>query len=341
MASPSAPACRPLEDRTQYGWVMKHTIAEFKFIFKQLFCFQLFAVPLLRFPYRVCALASGDFIKSGYRKAEKAWELKKQAWTLAGAPPQNTPSKHIFHADIVKNVTWHFIKNVAKIVTMPLATVASLFICIYGMFDPLRVYPLYGKIELAYSRDPIHLRPKLDEGDPKIFRLAFMEVIAPCMQPKDVWYRHNFYNRSLDDYFPIHDAVVEIYHLLQENPLFFANEGLNVDTLKQEIDLLERRTRVWEEMELLNIVDRICNHSAAAVLKEYPPEHQATHKLLSGIIEQLNIIKDNRNMLYTTALYLQSDHQKQSSQTKIDEAKARIPEMMRELDALCPKGNFR
>ena len=155
--------CRSFSNE-EYGAVVKHTPNQFRKIFAILIPLQLTVVPLIRIPYRICTLISGDFIRVGYRKAEKVWELEKQKWSVneqnrvfKAIPQSPLPSKHRFYADIVKYSSWEFVKNITKIAAYPLAIVANLFICIYGLIDPINAYPLYAKIEYALSRDVANL----------------------------------------------------------------------------------------------------------------------------------------------------------------------------------------
>ena len=218
----------------KYGEVVKHTACQLRVVFLELIPFQVFVAPL-RIPYRVCTLLSGDFIRSGYRKAEKTWELNLQRWSLKKPLPQ-PPSKKYFYADVARNITWEFAQNLTKIILYPLEIVANLFVAFYGaIIDPVGASKAFPKIEMAFARDADYMK------NSRVRLVQLSEFIALCRQPKAVWDKYNLY-RDWPDYNPLtlRSLLRTINENLLENETFYRNEGLAFDNIKRNIAALRK-----------------------------------------------------------------------------------------------------
>ena len=362
----------------KYGYVIKHTIAEFKMIFAQVLLANLTVLPLVRIPYRVCALISGDFYRSGRRKAEIIWKFQKQAWTLTDTSKLPPPSIKNFYKAVVIHSACDFAKNVAKIVFYPLAIIAHIFIAAYGVIiNPLHVYSLYGKIENVFSRDlepldfksfPFHtasffMRKYFDVSIPfQSDAFIMSEYLAPCMQPKDVWDKHNIYGSEfVKDYHPhtLRSLLRSVKETLLINKDFFSKEKLPVDNLleytadlRSNISLVSQRDTSeisYGEGETIRIEEPDPNFKAPPLVRGQTPycivqqaklrEQQATRYQLIRITQHLAKIQEERKKLFEklSHSYSQKDglaaHHKVVFGILIDASEGHISRIMKELTA--------
>lgn len=175
-------------------------------------CFGLFIgiAPItvaLRMPYRTVTLLTGDFFRAGYQLAEREWRLVRQTAKKAGQPEPSQCRRYLL---VMKHSLWQLAKNIAKIVTYPIAAIAMTFAAFYGLvFHPLDGKAMYSTVENLWARDLIDVTHKSES------QLRIGDYLALCMVSQDVWDQQNFY-RTFDGYDPEdyrslqHDIILEI-----------------------------------------------------------------------------------------------------------------------------------
>lgn len=203
------------QTKRTYGSATKDPNWQLRFKFTELTIFQLPVSLCLRIPCRIITLISGDFVWEGLYLAEKEWQLERQQWSLSDSE-KPAPSERDLCTKKAYYISLQFIKNIAKIVSYPLAMIALEFASLYGLFiHPLDGRKLFSTIEEFWSRYTFS-----DSDIP-----FFGDFIAPCMQPKDVWENRNLYGNDLDS--PQSDfycAAQRVSRLMRDRETFFKNE---------------------------------------------------------------------------------------------------------------------
>ena len=176
----------------KYGIWAKETRNEVRFKCCQL-ALAFTPIVAVRMAYRTCTLLTGDFIRAGLEKAENEWQLTSQECSID--PKKPLPSYSLI---VAKHALWQLAKNVAKIVTYPIALIGLVFASLYGIIDPLNGRFLIAAIEHAWSRDTIeHPSTKACFAYDRFY---FGEYFPVCMQPGEVFDQKNIYRAS-----PHHD----------------------------------------------------------------------------------------------------------------------------------------
>jgi hypothetical protein len=164
---------------------------------------------------RIGAIFRGDFVRAGRHFAEKAWKLERQTWSLNPNPKALPPDESSLRNKVILHTIWQLIKNIVKIVTYPLAMIALQFAALYGIINPADGRRMFSAIEHAWSRD--YFEPD--------WCWQFLDYLAPCMQPKDVWESRNFYaaqeGHDSGDYRSI---LLNISNKIKDNIQFYERE---------------------------------------------------------------------------------------------------------------------
>ncbi len=204
-----------------------------------------YQAPLVAFRmvYRVFTLLSGDFVRTGLEKANRINQLALQKWSKK--------TENSFYPALrqekMKQVLWQLTKNIAKIVVYPLALIANLFICVYGMFDPYGGRAIYAEIEETLSSNGLLFRKGFGET------LHLLGEAAICMKPRDVYDRIKIQShRVLNDPDSPQYLLPALRCTLADKHEFFKSEGIDVSALLD--------TLIKNDMETQNVIfekDRI------------------------------------------------------------------------------------
>lgn len=202
------------------------------------FLIQIPVVLLLRIPSRVVAILSGDFVRSGCEKARNEWKNKMQQWSLD--PNVEVSPPRFYSIVLAKHILWQLTKNVAKVVTYPLALVGMVFVSVYGLFAPVTARALYGAIESAWSRDstPSSGRSREICQSITVYKvwLHINEFIGPCFQTKAVWEKNNLYRQFHDyDENTLRSLLLKASNKLNADKEFLAKEGVDIAAMQAKI----------------------------------------------------------------------------------------------------------
>ena len=259
----------------------------------------------IRITYRSITLLTGDFIRSGRELAQEEWQIKSQKWSLSEA---STPCPNR-SSIIAKHVLWQLAKNVAKIVTYPIALVGLLLASLYGIFDPINGRAWFAAIEETWSRDALHLS-KGDLFSSLGFRLG--EFIAICMQPKDVWNAKNFY-QGVPYYHPetLRSLLLSIQFLIEKKNLFFNKEGVNTQKILHFISTIQNHIKSVSSRDTLET-------NESSNLEQTEPQ-QRIKNLLKQVLEKLKNIENKRAIIVHNQINNSSQNNPGNGQTISDE----------------------
>lgn len=143
--------------------------------------------PLLivaRIACRIFTLLSGDFVKAGREFGTTEWSEERQMWSMSNDRTLPFPDESRLTVLVLKQSCIQLAKNIAKIITLPLALIALEFAAIYGaIFHPEGGKIIFGGTEHLWSRDLLELTgPQSNHNN--LLRIA--DYIAPCMQDRKV-----------------------------------------------------------------------------------------------------------------------------------------------------------
>lgn len=218
-----------------YGHMTKDSNAGLRAKFALLSLIQAPVMLLGRIPYRIYGVLSGDFIDSGVKAAKKEWQIKEQQWSMQASAKNSIKPSYNFI--VAKHVTWHLLKNICKIITMPLAIVAQQFAALYGLINPLDGRILFSAINDLWSRAIIPMHSTGFRG----YMLHISDYLGFCLQPKDVWDNKKLY-RIYPDYNPqtIRSLLNGISVELRDKQVFFQNEGVAVESILSQLLLFQK-----------------------------------------------------------------------------------------------------
>lgn len=198
----------------------------------------------VRIPYRVMGVLRGDFFSEGCHKAKREWKLERQVAYLGGNP---VPGRVAFVTKASGKILWQLAKEIAKIVTYPLAIVALEFAALYGLFRPLDGRAMYASIEHFWSSNSIATFSWINEKN-SFDKIRYGNYLAACLQPRRVLDDSNLYrafpNFTKDS---TKSQLLELKNYFMLNREFFSREGFEFD-LEKKIELyLANQHRNWEQ----------------------------------------------------------------------------------------------
>ncbi len=165
----------------RYGAESRDTDNEIRFKAAGLFMGQALNTIILRIPYRIFQLCTGDFVHAGRVLGERKWNAAVLRYGINGSQGK-APS---FNGIVRKEICWQFVKNIVKIVTYPLAIVAMQFATLLAIISPVPGRRLIALIEEAWSREFFICN--------NYTMLRVSEFLAFCLQPQRVWRESNIY----------------------------------------------------------------------------------------------------------------------------------------------------
>lgn len=287
-----------LDKQTQrlYG-VLNYDNEGMRRVFYTLSATQILFMSFIRIPKRIRELFDGNFISIGSAQAEQEWLTENSKRSQAGAI---VSVSSLYKKTIVKSL-WNLIKEIAKIVTFPLAIIALEFSALYGvLINQLDARKLWSMIEHLWN-----VSYPLDTISPLIgvnisgYHCGFdilsdvLTYIAPCMQPKDVWVERNLY-RILGSYSPDSgkSRLLQIRQKLETQRDFLAAEGLDVTRTIAQVHLLsDLGNHKSEFKDILADIDSIRNDRLAIIaaqnaLSNSPPEITREHRATIATVEK-------------------------------------------------------
>jgi hypothetical protein len=183
---------------------------------------EIFFVTLLRIPSRLVSLVSGDFVRAGIYLGRKEWNEERRLHAI-DHPEASPLGKRSLYGKILKHTVWQLAKNIAKLVTYPLAMLGMTFSALYGIINPLDGRRLFGLIEHAWSRD---ILPKNE-----VF-IMLNDYLARCMQPKSV-IEKVLYSKTNNISFS--DSLAYIKRNLAKHHDYYIREGIKIESLSKTI----------------------------------------------------------------------------------------------------------
>lgn len=307
-----------------YGHITKDSDQELRAKLAFLSAIQAPIMLLGRLPYRLYAVCSGDFVKSGIKAAKKEWQLKCQERSLQWPKKSSIKLFNGYNFTIAKHVMWHLLKNICKIITIPLAIIAQQFAALYGLINPLDGRIIFAAIAELGSRDVIPIYAK-DEFAEKMLQLS--DYLGLCLQPKDVWDSkklyclYNSYNLQT-----IRSLLNSISAELRDKQLFFQNEELNVATILSHL----RTYQINIKKVSYSDTDETLKNGT---LKEGSDLKEVVRKCLQVIAANLTQIEQTRELIIA-ALSKDASVYPITLQLTIKQAKEQIMLIMTQLDGL-------
>jgi hypothetical protein len=148
------------------------------------FCAFPLGLPI-RLTARVVMIATGVWFYAGYEKAQVIWAKTCLDWHTQGRanPP---PSTQDYNVILAKAIAFELVDNIVKCVTLPLSLVGLTFAAFWGLVVPLDGRGLFSDIERAWS---ISLPEWMTDNSIS----TYVNFMASCMQPKQVWKEINLY----------------------------------------------------------------------------------------------------------------------------------------------------
>lgn len=240
-------------------------------------CLTVLATPIsiLRMAARSIDLLSYEFATNGYEQASEEWNVEWLKWVQGHR--ETPPSNLLFYGKTVLYTSWQLIKEIAKIVTLPLAGVAMTFAALYGaVAQPQDGRKMWGAIERFWSRDIVKQRSHLS--------MRVLDFIAPCCQPKRVWdeqgiqeVRENILLKGT-----LRGLLYSIETKLRKNEEFFTELGVQVDALRMKLQ--EYRATI-----LNSVSSHDCQETDAKDTKLEQTSDQIAHaKVLSQLLQHLS-----------------------------------------------------
>jgi len=278
-------------------------------------------IMLLRLPYRLYAVCSGDFVKSGIRAAKKEWQLKCQERSLQWPKKSSIKLFNSYNFTIAKHVMWHLLKNICKIITIPLAIIAQQFAALYGLINPLDGRIIFAAIAELGSRD-VYAK---DEFAGEMLWLS--DYLGLCLQPKDVWDSKRLYCLySSYNSQTIRSLLNSISTELHQKKRFFQNEELNVATTLSRLHNYQMNIKKVSYSD----TDETLKNGA---LKEGSDIIEVVRKCLQVIAANLTQIEQTRELIIA-ALSKDASVYPITLQLTIKQAKEQIMLIMTQLDGL-------
>jgi len=188
---------------------------------------------------RVGYLLSGNSIKNGYEQALLEWE--KARYTSLKENPDSLPSHYNLYARVALACSWQTTKDIAKIVTYPLAAIAIEFSAILGYLFPLHARVWISDIERLYSIDIDILKyteiPMTNLALWGAHHLNLVNFTAFCFQPRAVWDEMNLH-RLWGSYSPdtMRSRYLTIVNMTQKYDFIFESVK---DSLTDKLDLIK------------------------------------------------------------------------------------------------------
>ncbi len=218
-----------------YGTITKDSDGGLRKKFALLAIIQTPVMLLGRIPYRIYSLVSGDFVESAVKAAKKEWWLNRQQWSLTSPEKRSVVPPDRYYFIVAIHVIKHLVKNILKIITIPLATIAQQFAALYGLINPLDGRILFTAINELWSRDVVQIHSS--HSKTRACMLHISDYLGWCLQPKDVWRNKNLY-RVWGDYHPhtIRSLLNTITVELEDKRMFFQNEGINIDFVLSQLE---------------------------------------------------------------------------------------------------------
>lgn len=173
----------------------------------------------LRPLYRVGAIFSGDWVRTGVAFAKREWELERQAASIQRKA--SIPGEWSLIGKKVKHCLWQLVKNIIKAVTYPLAAVGIIFACLYGALVNIHTGREWiSKIENLWARDLL----KIQGGWKPL--ICISDYLAPCMLSQ----------RNYEYIYRLHliespGARIRVMQKLNIMRAYYENEGIAVEKI--------------------------------------------------------------------------------------------------------------
>lgn len=208
-------------------------------VFNTLSLTQIPHTAFIRLPKRIKELLRGTFIDIGCAQAEYEWLKENSKRSQAG----EVVSIASLYWKIFKKCVAALAKEIAKIVTFPIAMIAQEFAALYGaLINPLDARKLWAKLEYTWNvSDPVDIYSSVASECQNFDVFAdHLTFLAPCMQPKSVWDERNLYRIISSDPESIKSLLLRIHRQLHQQIDFLEAEGLEVTHTLCELDALQK-----------------------------------------------------------------------------------------------------
>lgn len=211
-------------------------------VFQRLALFQIPYMLGIRIPRRIIALFQGNFVLKGYELAEMEWLTENSQHSQTWSPHYKEAIRPVSYASLytktIIKLLWELAKEVAKIVTYPLAMISLEFCALYGAFiNPLDGRKMWARMEYVWRvSDPE------DNSCPVNFFTDSIHLLAPCLQTDHVWDESNLY-RAKDMYHPgtIRSLIRALKHRLDNDRNFLEQEGIDVKRILQSLEVYQQQ----------------------------------------------------------------------------------------------------
>lgn len=178
-----------LSTKNVYNHVSNWTDCDQRWHFTGLFFSQALTGCIVRIPFRLYDIFSGDTIRRGIANAQHEFRILK-------VEKNGKVSKLAYALLLAKNILLCLAKDIMKLVTYPLAMIALQFAAILGVSSPLDAWVIYGKIE-DFWRPDNSLQKYKAAHECKNLMLMYS---APCMQTQEAYRQNNLYPILGGDY---------------------------------------------------------------------------------------------------------------------------------------------
>lgn len=320
------------KSNARYGYIGNDQNATLRVKFTALFLGQAAFNVVFRMPVRIAKLMEGDFVSTGKKLALQELRTecsrKTKEANAKGAKDGKviiTPAENELRNVTIKKTLWQLAKNIAKLVTYPLAIVGLQLATIYGLINPNGGRAMFAMIEETWAREMLPTAPS------HILEIKWSEYLAPCMQPEDIAERDNLFPVTIPGQ-PYHTDTLRslMSHLnrkLKGDVEFYKNTGIDVDKLLTTIKNTKAAVSVNGRADLREIENEHLSQTK---------NEQAVAERLKKIISALYKIEEKWNKVIEG-----NKEQPASFEADMSEQRAAVEEQVKALTAEMPNWHWK
>lgn len=285
--------------RTQESWTGHSDFFLAKVLVKVNY---LFIFLILRIPYRILSLISGDFVFAGYQIAERNFRLQRQIWSINLIEhKKNTCLPNFFAFYWIIASAHQLALNILKIGFYPLAIVGIFFGALYGNFvkrEDGRF--IISNIENFFSRSEL----VVDDTSPNRIQATYRNInlgdfALACMQTRQEQAKRNFYAFFKNDRYDrlsCNSLNFAIQRLVKSELMFYTNEGFG--NLPQEMEGYRKK---YKTMFKLYDTENNASNLALEILNCLKKLKVSREKVVIALKKDENIDKATRELHQLTS----------------------------------------
>lgn len=256
---------------------------------------------------RTINLIRGEFISRGCDRATKEYNVEWLKWVRGKR--DTAPTNALLYGKTALYCTWYLIKEVVKIVTLPLAAIALTFAALDGVIQPLDGRKMWSSVERFWSRDILK--------QSSYFEMRMLDFFVVCVQPRRVWDEQDLNSVRPDLVLlkgTLRGLLAQIEGELRTNPEYYAELGVDISHIKTQL------TKYRDEMLLgVSACDTTETNSDDTQVMHVAKSPQAEHaKVLTGLLNKLTKCKAEWDLEIVAAQQNLSPLQKPAENEKLN-----------------------